>query len=179
MKFSQIIFAGTVFIITLLPFENVQAKELNQEGFNQYVVELKEEALAQGFEQTLIETSFAKVKFHQRAVSADRKQPEKVETLEILRQLSKSSKALGELKGIAQTIPNQAMLINAVVLQEAKDSSEIENIITTQDELYKALATKTKPSPQVKEVINYKKAIFLGHELLKKQGFLRLKDIKT
>jgi len=82
MKFSQIIFAGTVFIITLLPFENVQAKELNQEGFNQYVVELKEEALAQGFEQTLIETSFAKVKFHQRAVSADRKQPEKVETLE-------------------------------------------------------------------------------------------------
>ena len=68
---------------------------------------------------------------------------EKVETLATLRQLSKSSKALGELKGIAQTMPNQEMLINAVVLQEAKDSSEIENIITTQDELYKALATET------------------------------------
>ncbi len=103
---------------------------------------------------------------------------EKVETLEILRQLSKSSKALGELKGIAQTMPNQAMLINAVVLQEAKDSSEIENIITTQDELYKALATKGKQPTQVKEVINYRKAIFAGHELLKKQGFLRLKDIE-
>lgn len=103
---------------------------------------------------------------------------EKVETLDILRQLSKSSKSLGELKGIAQTMPNQEMLINAVVLQEAKDSSEIENIITTQDELYKALTTKTKVGSQVKEVINYRKAIFSGHDLLKSQGFLRLKDIE-
>ena len=103
---------------------------------------------------------------------------EKVETLKILRQLSKSSNALGELKGIAQTMPNQAMLVNAVVLQEAKDSSEIENIITTQDELYKALATKAKQPTQVKEVINYRKAIFLGFDILKKQGFLKLKDIE-
>jgi len=103
---------------------------------------------------------------------------EKVETLEILRQLSKSSKALGELKGIAQTMPNQAMLINAVLLQEAKDSSEIENLITTQDELYKAIATKGKQPSQVKEVINYRRAIFIGHDLLKQQGFLKLKDIE-
>ena len=103
---------------------------------------------------------------------------EKVETFEILRQLSKASKALGELKGIAQTMPNQAMLINAVVLQEAKDSSEIENIITTQDELYKAIATKGKQPSQVKEVINYRRAIFIGHDLLKQQGFLKLKDIE-
>ena len=103
---------------------------------------------------------------------------EKVETLKILRQLSKSSKSLGELKGIAQTMPNQEILINAVVLQEAKDSSEIENIITTQDELYKALVTKTKQGSQVKEVINYRRAIFSGNALLKKQGFLRLKDIE-
>lgn len=103
---------------------------------------------------------------------------EKVETLEILRQLSKSSKSLGELKGIAQIMPNQEMLINAVVLQEAKDSSEIENIITTQDELYEALATKSIDGSQVKEVINYRRAIFLGHDLLKKQGYLRLKDIE-
>lgn len=104
---------------------------------------------------------------------------EKVETIEILRQLSKSSNSLGELKGIAKTIPNQEMLINAVVLQEAKDSSEIENIITTQDELYKALATNTKQPVQVKEVINYRKAIFSGFELIRKQGFLKLKDIET
>lgn len=103
---------------------------------------------------------------------------EKVESIRILRQLSKSSKALGELKGIAQTMPNQAMLLNAVVLQEAKDSSEIENIITTQDELYKALSTKMQQGGQVKEVINYRKAIFAGYELLKEQGFLRLRDIE-
>jgi len=104
---------------------------------------------------------------------------EKVETVSILRQLSKTSQSLGELKGIAKTIPNQAMLINAVVLQEAKDSSEIENIITTQDELYKALASQNKQPSQVKEVINYRKAIFTGFELIKKQGFLRIKDIET
>ena len=103
---------------------------------------------------------------------------EKVETIEILRQLSKSSKSLGELKGIAQTMPNQAMLINAVVLQEAKDSSEIENIITTEDGLYKALTTTSKQDSQVKEVINYRSAIFLGYDLLEKQGFLKLKDLE-
>ena len=103
---------------------------------------------------------------------------EKVETLKILRQLSKTSQSLGELKGIANTILNQT-LINAVVLQEAKNSSEIENIITTQDELYKALATKGKQPTQVKEVINYRKAIFTGFDLIQKQGFLRIKDIEN
>jgi len=104
---------------------------------------------------------------------------EQIETVKILRQLSKTSQSLGELKGIAKTIPNQAMLVNAVVLQEAKDSSEIENIITTQDELYKALASQSKQASQVKEVINYRKAIFAGYELIKQQGFLRIKDIET
>ena len=104
---------------------------------------------------------------------------EKVETVKILRQLSKTSQSLGELKGVAKIIPNQAMLINAVVLQEAKDSSEIENIITTQDELYKALVSRGKQPIQVKEVINYREAIFIGFELIKKQGFLSIKDIET
>ena len=105
-------------------------------------------------------------------------QREKVETIKILKQLSKASKSLGELKGIAQTMPNQAMLINAVVLQEAKDSSEIENIITTQDELYKALSTKSNQAISVKEVINYRKAIFKGQNLIEEQGFLKIKDIE-
>ncbi len=104
---------------------------------------------------------------------------EKIETLKILRQLSFSASALGELKGDAKTIPNQAILINAVVLQEAKESSEIENIITTQDELYKALTTSGKHAVQVKEVINYRKAIFTGIEIIKEQGFLRVSDIET
>ena len=103
---------------------------------------------------------------------------EKVETIEILRQTNKSTAALAELKGVAKTIPNQAMLINAIVLQEAKDSSEIENIITTQDELYKALTiNKTNISAATKEVVNYRKAIFYGYDLANKQGFLRVNDI--
>jgi len=104
----------------------------------------------------------------------------KVETIEILRQTNKSTAALAELKGIAKTIPNQAMLINAIVLQEAKDSSEVENIITTQDELYKALTVNKKNvSPETKEVVNYRKAIFHGFDLAKKQGFLRVNDIAS
>ncbi len=103
---------------------------------------------------------------------------EKVETIEILRQTNKSTALLAELKGIAKTIPNQVMLINAIVLQEAKDSSEIENIITTQDELYKALTVnKSNISPETKEVVNYRKAIFTGFEIVKRQGFLRINDI--
>lgn len=103
---------------------------------------------------------------------------EKVETIEILRQTNKSTAALAELKGIAKTIPNQAMLINAIVLQEAKDSSEIENIITTQDELYKALTVnKTTVSAETKEVVNYRRAIFHGFDLAKEQGFIKVNDI--
>lgn len=103
---------------------------------------------------------------------------EKVETIEILRQANKASTALAELKGIAKTIPNQTMLINAVVLQEAKDSSEIENIITTQDELYKALTVNSSTiSSETKEVVNYRKAILSGFDTLKKQQFLRVNDI--
>lgn len=102
----------------------------------------------------------------------------KVETIEILRQVNKATAALAELKGIAKTIPNQAMLINAIVLQEAKDSSEIENIITTQDELYKALTVnKSKVSADVKEVVNYRRAIFHGYDIAKEQGFIRVNDI--
>ena len=101
-----------------------------------------------------------------------------VESLAILRADTRASRALGELKGIAQTMPNQAMLINAVVLQEAKDSSAIENIITTQDELYKAISSSKKTiNPAIKEVVNYRKAIFYGCDLAKQQGFLKLKDV--
>ncbi|MHC1703981.1 MAG: Fic family protein [Tenuifilaceae bacterium] len=105
---------------------------------------------------------------------------EKVETIKVLRQVSKAAAALAELKGIAKTIPNQAMLVNAIVLQEAKDSSEIENIITTQDELYKALIVRnTNISPETKEVVNYRRAIFTGFDIIEKQGFLRVNDIVT
>ena len=103
---------------------------------------------------------------------------ESVETIAILRQANSAIAALAELKGIAKTIPNQAMLINAIVLQEAKDSSEIENIITTQDELYTALTIdQSNISSATKEVINYRKAIFLGFDFVKNQEFLKVNDI--
>ena len=101
-----------------------------------------------------------------------------VESIEILRQTNKTTGALAELKGIAKTIPNQIMLVNAIVLKEAKDSSEIENIITTNDELYRALTiNRSFVSPATKEVINYRKAIFKGFNLLDNQGFLKVNDI--
>lgn len=103
---------------------------------------------------------------------------EQVETIAVLRQTNKAATALAELKGIARTIPNQSMLINAIVLQEAKGSSEIENIITTQDELYKALTVnKSTISAETKEVVNYRTALFYGFNLLENQGFLRVNDI--
>lgn len=103
---------------------------------------------------------------------------EKVETISILRSANKAALAIAELKGIAQTIPNQKMLINAVVLQEAKDSSEIENIVTSTDELYVALSSnKSQTKSEVKEVVNYRRSIFIGFEMVKNRGFINVSDI--
>ena len=63
--------------------------------------------------------------------------PSEIETREVLKQLSLSHRHLAELKGIVKTIPNEQILINTLSLQEAKSSSEIENIVTTHDDLYK------------------------------------------
>ena len=67
---------------------------------------------------------------------------ELVETVAILRQESRAASALAELKGLSRLLPNPAILINALVLKEAKASSEIENIIITDDQLYRALSLK-------------------------------------
>ena len=61
-----------------------------------------------------------------------------LETKQVRKQLAKANRALAELKGVAATIPNENILISSLTLQEARDSSSIENIITTQDDLYKA-----------------------------------------
>lgn len=103
-----------------------------------------------------------------------------LETKEILKQLNKSNKQLAELKGVAQTIPNEALLINSLALQEAKDSSEVENIVTTHDELYKAdLRTENFiSSAATKEVLNYKEAILSGFKLIRKDKLLTNNVIK-
>ena len=66
--------------------------------------------------------------------------PYDLETKEILKQLNQATRRLAELKGVAQTIPNEQILISTLTLQEAKDSSEVENIVTTQDDLYQSAA---------------------------------------
>ncbi len=67
---------------------------------------------------------------------------ENIETVNVYIALNKASRALAELKGEVKTIPNETILINTLGLQEAKESSEIENIITTQDDLFKAQIDK-------------------------------------
>ena len=99
--------------------------------------------------------------------------PEDLETKYILKQLPAAHAALAELKGIVQSIPNQIILLNALGIQEAKDSSSIENIITTHDDLYKAnLDFEVSISPNVKEVQNYVAAMKRGFELVESQGLL-------
>jgi len=66
-----------------------------------------------------------------------------VETKDILKKAISAGRALAELKGLGETIPNQTILLNSIILQEAKASSEIENIITTHDALFKAFSAQT------------------------------------
>jgi Fic family protein len=101
-----------------------------------------------------------------------------VETIAILKQESKTAVALAELKGLSKTLPNPNILINAVVLKEAQASSEIENVITTQDKLYQALYAKNaKPDIATKEVLRYREALLMGTRLIKEKGFLNTNGI--
>jgi len=101
-----------------------------------------------------------------------------LETKRVLKALPKAHATLAELKGIASTIPNQNILINTLGLQEAKDSSAIENIITTDDDLYKSeLNLGAFKSLQAKEVQNYIAALKKGVELITKTGLLTNNNI--
>lgn len=103
---------------------------------------------------------------------------DRIETVNVLRQLVKSSVALAELKGLAATLPNPSILLNAVILKEARISSEIENVITTQDKLYQALSAKgVEPDPATKEVLRYREAALYGFRFIRKNGFLSMNAI--
>jgi Fic family protein len=96
-----------------------------------------------------------------------------LENTEILKTAISANKALAELKGMAKTIPNQAILINSLPLQEAKSSSAIENVLTTNDKLFEAFASKgNEYDPQTKEVLRYKEALWEGYNRLKKNNLL-------
>lgn len=101
------------------------------------------------------------------------------ESVAILKQLAKSHRYLAELKGTAKTIPNESILINTLTLQEAKDSSEIENIITTHDDLYKENILIDTKKPASKEVFNYAQGLKLGFEIVRKEKLLLNKHVLT
>lgn len=95
-----------------------------------------------------------------------------VETKAVLKQCVAASRALAELKGAGGLIPDQAILINAIPLQEAKLSSEIENIVTTQDDLFRAAVEESVDAdPSTKEVLRYRTALRNGYEALASQPF--------
>ncbi len=96
-----------------------------------------------------------------------------LESKRILKSLPKAHAALAELKGIAFSIPNQSILVNTLGLQEAKDSSAIENIITTHDDLYKSeLNLKSAKTLEAKEVQNYISALKRGFALVSEREIL-------
>jgi Fic family protein len=103
----------------------------------------------------------------------DRLSSKRFESPAILKALALASRKLAELKGVAASIPNQGILINTLGLQEAKDSSAIENIVTTHDELFKDDALPEDFSnTAAKEVLRYRQALAIGFDLVRDSGLL-------
>ena len=93
-----------------------------------------------------------------------------LESKSILKQCIKAHKALAQLRGISQSIPDQGMLINTLGIQEAKDSSEIEAIITTHDALFRHDRASSVPvNAATKEVSNYVLALGNGFKSIKQK----------
>lgn len=102
---------------------------------------------------------------------------QELETPKVLRALVTAHRHLAELKGVAKTIPNEDILISTLSLQEAQSSSEIENIITTQDALYKQELQPNISDPAAKEVAYYAAALRAGFDKVKHQNALTLNTI--
>lgn len=102
------------------------------------------------------------------------------ETTEILKRLVTAHKELAFMNGLCKSIPNQGVLVHTLALQEAKDSSEIENIITTQADIYTAMVNPESPviKPAAKEVLHYVDAIMCGYHLYRKNEILSLSCIE-
>lgn len=97
--------------------------------------------------------------------------PGELETRAVLKKAIAANKALAELKGADELIPDQSLLIQTIGLQEAKLSSEIENIVTTNDELYRAFADEgQRTNPHTKEVLRYKDALWHGFRSIKQEN---------
>lgn len=96
-----------------------------------------------------------------------------IDTTRVLRAAIDANRELGRLSGYCSQLPNQEILLNSIVLKEARASSEIENIVTTQDELYRALAVEYgSVEPATKEVLNYRSAMWTGLKSLRASGLI-------
>lgn len=101
-----------------------------------------------------------------------------LETKVVLKKVTSARSALAELKGIAGTVPNEGILLNTLSLQEAKDSSAIENIVTTHDDLFRSDAlNNTFATLAAKEVHSYAKALREGYERVRTTGLITNNDI--
>ena len=94
-----------------------------------------------------------------------------LEDVDILKVLSNTNNKIGELNGFVKSLPNPNIILNAVILGEAKESSEIENIVTTFDRIFKEITLNIDDSSS-KEVVNYRQAILHGFKLLKRNGYI-------
>ena len=103
--------------------------------------------------------------------------PRRFETTDILKRLNRASRTLAELKGVAASIPNQNILISTLTLQEARDSSAIENIVTTQDDLYREDDPANASGTAIKEVLRYRQALRAGFEQVRDSELLTINTI--
>lgn len=104
--------------------------------------------------------------------------PARFETPAILKSLAGASRQLAELKGVAASIPRQEILINTLGMQEAKDSSAVENIVTTHDELFRDdVFPEGTGSAAAKEVLRYRQALWVGFRAVRTAGLLTNRDI--
>lgn len=103
--------------------------------------------------------------------------PARFDTAPILKRLNQASRTLAELKGVAASIPNQNILISTLTLQEARDSSAIENIVTTQDDLYREDDPAAAAGTAIKEVLRYRQALRAGFDQVHSTGLLTLNTI--
>ena len=98
-----------------------------------------------------------------------------IESKDILKKTISASSALSSFREVSKRLPNRSLFLDTLSLQEARLSSEIENIVTTNDELYMAVSdVKNIKDPYVKEVFHYKDALWDGFEEIKKKGVLSI-----
>lgn len=97
--------------------------------------------------------------------------------IETLKLLSTANNKIGELKGMMNLLPNPKILLNAITLGEAKDSSEIENIVTTYDEIYKEMTSRESISVAAKEVLRYRRAVSEGFRDLQEKEFISINSM--